>query len=85
MSRTVNLASATRGMGKLYEQLRWGQSAEHPGLADSLVTANYHMGEMIAGLRSLNEAGLREIRDRSMAGLPYEPPERPASSEETTG
>lgn len=82
MSQTITLDGATRAMGKLYEQLRWGASTERPGLADTLAVTNYHMGVMIELLHVHHEAAVREIRDRNLAGLPYDIPAHSAGARE---
>ncbi|MEV0526032.1 hypothetical protein AB0I66_21585 [Streptomyces sp. NPDC050439] len=67
MMQSLVLDGPARGMGKLYEQLRWGKSAKRPGLADTLLVTNHHMGGMLDQMRQLDEARVRELRDRNRA------------------
>ncbi|MET7944270.1 hypothetical protein [Streptomyces sp. NPDC005302] len=82
MSKTINLNGPGRAFGRLYEQLRWGQSAAKPGLADTLITANGRMGDMLGQLRLLHESRVRELRDSNLAAVDGAAPVRPG--EEST-
>ncbi|MFJ8798481.1 hypothetical protein [Streptomyces sp. NPDC102487] len=69
MSETINLDRPGRAFGRLYEQLRWGRSAAHPGLADTLITANDRMEGMLGQLRLLHESRVSELRDSNLAAV----------------
>jgi len=79
MSNATTLDGPTRAMGKLYEQLRWGESARRPGLADTLAVANARMGAMLDQLCTLHDDRVREMRDRNLADSagPVRPDEEP--------
>ena len=80
--QTITLAGATRGLRNLYDAYEFGQSAERPGLVDTVRRTEHHMGEMLEQVRSLHASQVEELRARNRADA--EPEERPVGSEETS-
>ena len=77
MSETITVHGPGRAFGRLYEQLRWGRSAAHPGLADTLITANGHMDHMLGELRLLHSSRVTELRELNLSTAESAGPVRP--------
>lgn len=66
MTAAINLTSTTSATRRLEGALKWGTSAEHPGLSDVAHATADRMGCVLELIRDTQQAAVAELRDSNV-------------------